>query len=288
VTVACETLTIVSITNPSHGTAFIEDDIRIRYSPTAGYLGPDSLVYTLRDSSGSQSTATVSLTVTVVNNPPIAGADAYQINRNSTANRLRVLVNDTFAPDINEVLSITGVSVPNRGGQVTVTDNNTVLRYTPPPQFSGVETFTYTITDGRGAFDHGTVTITVGNFNSPPVPEDDRFRLNQNTTNNVLDVLANDVDPDGTNILTIASVGPSSSGGIVTISLDRLSLLYTPPQPFLGTETFTYMVDDGQGGAGAGERDRDDRRLAESGKSPGCRSQSAGSHQLRRRAHVDQ
>ncbi|MFO0871152.1 MAG: Ig-like domain-containing protein [Pirellulales bacterium] len=245
---AGETLIIASATTPAHGLVAVENDVLIRYTPDAGYLGPDSFTYTLRDSSGSESTATVNITVTVVNNPPLAGADNYQISRNSTANRLRVLVNDTFAPDINEVLTITGVSVPNRGGQVVVTDDNTVLRYTPAPQFAGVETFTYTITDGRGAFDHGTVTITVGDFNSLPLVENDAFTVRQSTHDNLLDVLLNDIDPDGTDILTIQSVGPTSSGGLVTITPDGLSLLYTPPTPFLGTETFTYLADDGHGG----------------------------------------
>ncbi|MFO0903384.1 MAG: Ig-like domain-containing protein [Pirellulales bacterium] len=243
-----ETIFILSATTPQHGSLFIENDSFIRYTPVGGYTGADSFQYTIRDSSGSEATASVTLNVTVVNNPPIALNDAYEINRNSSGNRLRVLSNDPFAPDVNEVLTITGVSVPNRGGQVTVTDNNTVIRYSPPPQYTGVETFTYTVSDGRGGTASATVTLTVGNFNSAPIPENDAFTLRQNTSDNPLDVLANDTDPDGTNILTIVSVGATSSGGLVQIAPDRLSLLYTPPQPFLGVETFTYTVDDGQGG----------------------------------------
>jgi hypothetical protein len=243
-----ETLLISSIQQPTHGLAVIENDTLIRYSPEAGYLGADSFTYTVRDSNGGEATATVSITVTVLNNPPIATADAYNINRNSTGNRLRVLLNDTFAPDVNEVLSITGVTTPTRGGAVTATENNTVLLYTPAPQFSGIETFNYTITDGRGASATGVVTITVGNFNSQPITTNDSYTVLQNTTDNTLDVLVNDIDPDGTDVLTISAVGPTSSGGLVTVSPDRLTLLYTPPTPFLGVETFTYTVDDGRGG----------------------------------------
>jgi hypothetical protein len=149
---------------------------------------------------------------------------------------------------VTEVLSITVVSAPNRGGTVVAAENNTVLRYTPAPQFAGVETFTYTVTDGRGAFATALVTINVGNFNSPPIPADDAYFIPQNSLNNMLEVLANDFDPDGTNVLTVSAVGVAANGGIVSIAADRVSILYTPPQPFLGTDTFTYTVDDGRGG----------------------------------------
>jgi hypothetical protein len=243
-----ETLTIVAFTPPLNGTATIDNGVRLAYSPTPGYLGPDSLTYTVRDSNGAEATGTVSLTVTVVNNPPIATPDNFNINRNSTANRLRVLANDSTLPDVTEVLSITVVSAPNRGGTVVAAENNTVLRYTPAPQFAGVETFTYTVTDGRGAFATALVTINVGNFNSPPIPADDAYFIPQNSLNNMLEVLANDFDPDGTNVLTVSAVGVAANGGIVSIAADRVSILYTPPQPFLGTDTFTYTVDDGRGG----------------------------------------
>lgn len=243
-----ETLQILSLTAPAHGTAIIDNGIRIAYTPEPGYLGPDSLTYTVLDSNGAQATGTVSLTVTVVNNPPIATPDSYSINRNSTANRLRVLANDSTLPDVNEVLTITTVSAPNRGGTIVAAENNTVLRYTPAPQFAGVETFSYTVSDGRGAFATALVTINVGNFNSLPIPADDAYFIPQNSTANTLEVLANDFDPDGTNVLTVSAVGVASNGGILQISPDRLSILYTPPQPFLGTETFTYTVDDGRGG----------------------------------------
>lgn len=243
-----ETLEIISFTAPLHGSAMIDNGVRIAYSPEANYLGPDSFTYTVRDSNGGQATGTVNLTVTVVNNPPIAAPDSFNINRNSTANRLRVLANDSTLPDVNEVLSITVVSAPNRGGTIVAAENNTVLRYTPAPQFAGVETFSYTVTDGRGAFATTLVTITVGNFNSLPVPGDDAYFIQQNSTAQRLEVLSNDFDPDGTNVLTVSAVGVASNGGIVAIAPDRLAILYTPPQPFLGTETFTYTVDDGQGG----------------------------------------
>lgn len=242
-----ETLTLVDFTAPSHGTAFMDGNL-IRYTPTAGYLGADSLTYRISDNNGGFATATVSITVTVVNNPPVAGDDAYQINRNSVNNRLLVLQNDTFAPDVNETLTITGVTSPNRGGSVTIADGGTTLRYSPPPQFAGTETFQYQINDGRGGTDIAVVTITVGNFNSQPVPENDSYSVQQNSLDNPLDVLANDFDPDGTDVLTIFSVGATANGGLVTILPGGGGLLYTPPQPFLGTDSFIYTVSDGRGG----------------------------------------
>ncbi len=81
--------------------------------------------------------------------------------------------------------------------------------------------------------------------NTVPSAEDDLFTVKQNSSDNVLNVLANDSDPDG-DALTIAAVGLTDSGG--TASTDGGLITYSPAVDFVGTETFTYTVSDGQGG----------------------------------------
>ena len=72
----------------------------------------------------------------------------------------------------------------------------------------------------------------------------DTFNFNEDTSNNSLNVLANDVPPTGVT-LTIAGVGTPSSGSTVSIAQDGRSLIYTPKANFFGEDTFTYTATDG-------------------------------------------
>lgn len=83
-------------------------------------------------------------------------------------------------------------------------------------------------------------------FDQPPLAGDDPFDVAQGSVDNSLDVLANDSDPEGMP-LTIVSVGTPDQGG--SASTDGLTVLYSPAAGFVGVETFSYTVGDGQGGA---------------------------------------
>ena len=193
--------------------------------------------------------AKVKVHVAIVNNLPVAQPDTYNVRFDSIGNSLRVLDNDTFAPDVGETLTITDVGVPDSGGVVTIANAGQTLRYSPATGFRGTERFTYTINDSRGGTATADITINVGDFNGPPTADPDAFTLRQNSTNNVLNVLANDFDPDGGDPLSITNLTAPTGGGIAVISLDKGSVIYSTPRPFLGTDTFMYTVSDGHGGS---------------------------------------
>ena len=205
-----DTLTITAVGTPLHGTAVITAG-RVIYTPTAGYNGTDRFIYTVSDGKGGTAIGTVSITVTPIatNRPPVAVNDAYTIPQNSSNNSLNVLANDSD-PD-GDTLSITGVTAPAHGTAVVL---NTRVSYTPTAGYTGADTFTYTITDGKGGTATATVAITVQPVaaNRPPVANNDAFTVATSSTNNTLDVLANDSDPDG-DALSIASVGTPAQIG---------------------------------------------------------------------------
>ena len=93
-------------------------------------------------------------------------------------------------------------------------------------------------TNGRVSLPH---SINV-EFNNPPIVRRDRFAIRAGTSDNFLDVLANDFDPDRDPLKVSAT-----SGGSGTISLDDGRIFYTAPgSP--GLDSFTYTADDGRGG----------------------------------------
>jgi len=121
---------------------------QLTYVPVVDFNGVDSFLYVVSTDSLTSEPVTVVLTVSPLNDPPVAVADVWTVEEDVTAAVIDVLANDTTEPDGVEVLTITSVSSTNQGGSVNVASDNQSLLYTPPANFSGTDTFTYTMTDG--------------------------------------------------------------------------------------------------------------------------------------------
>ena len=169
------------------------------------------------------------------NRAPTASDDSFTAYVNSGWD-IGVLSNDVD-PDHN-LLSVSAVT---QGANGTVANNGSYVRYTPNAGFTGVDTFTYTMSDGQGGTDTAVVTVTV-NPNSPPVGNDDAPTVHSGW--NIVNVLGNDTDPDG-NQLSVAAVTQGTSG---TVYNQGNGVGYIPNTGFVGVDTFTYTVTDNRGG----------------------------------------
>ncbi|MET0728272.1 MAG: Ig-like domain-containing protein [Acidimicrobiales bacterium] len=152
-------LNVTGASEPAHGTAMVNVNNTITYAPAAGYAGADSFTYSISDGRGGSASATVSMTVTPGNHPPVAVDDTATTAAGNPVS-VTVLANDSD-PD-SDPLTVTGASVPAHGAVVT-TDNT--VTYTPAIGYSGTDSFTYTISDGRGATATATVRITIAPAN---------------------------------------------------------------------------------------------------------------------------
>ncbi|WP_093517313.1 Ig-like domain-containing protein [Stigmatella erecta] len=237
-----ETLSITAVTQPANGTvAFTSTGVS--FTPATGFRGTTTFTYTISDGNGGTDTATVTVRVVAQNNPPVAANDSFSVPEDSAATVLNVLANDTTAPDLGEILSITAVTQPANG---TVTFTAANVSFTPAANYSGTTTFTYTVSDGNGGTATATVTVTVTPVNDPPVALDDAFTVVEDSGATALDVLANDtLAPDTGETLSIAAVTQPTNG---TVTLTGGVLRFTPAANFSGTTTFTYTVSDGNGG----------------------------------------
>src|SRR5262249_51160999 len=116
------------------------------------------------------------------------------------------------------------------------------VTYTPAAAFVGTDSFTYTITDGRGAYTTATVIVNVTAGNQPPSAFADTVSIPAGTSVTVA-VLAKDSDPDG-NSLTVTAVTQGAHGAV---TFTNTSVTYTPDAAFVGTDSFTYTISDGKG-----------------------------------------
>lgn len=176
-----------------------------------------------------------------LNNAPVANDDSAETTA-GTPVLIDVLANDSDPDGDNIAIPLTP-NAPN--GSVEIVDDK--LLYTPNPGFEGVDTFSYLIGDTLGLSDSATVTVTVhpaANPNGAPVANDDTVQTIIGTPV-VIDVLANDSDPDGDS-LTISTVGGASHGSVEIVNGN---LRYVPEAGFQGMDVFSYTVEDGNGGS---------------------------------------
>lgn len=182
----------------------------------------------------SASAALASLTTSA----PIASPDTFNVNKNAPATTLRVLDNDRD-PN-NYALSIVSVTQAQHG---TVSLSNGQISYRPAANYSGQDTFTYTISNGHGGSATATVTINViANVTTPVRLVANPQSVSTNVNKSVTITLAASGSNSSTNLSYIIVSAPrygtlSGSGAVRT---------YTPKAGFRGTDSFTFKVSDGQ------------------------------------------
>jgi hypothetical protein len=253
------TMTAVKVSNPANGVLTLNADGSFDYTPNDDFFGTDSFTYEVVDDQGtSLAPATVTLNVTEVNDAPDALDDAgFDTDEDTplTLDPSQLLSNDSAGPgETGQTLSITSVSATStEGGTVAIVAGQVV--YTPPPGFSGADSFTYTITDDGTTNgqpdplgDTATVTVQVNAVNDPPTAGPDNVTTAEDTplTFAASDLLVNDgpgAPEESAQNLSVAAVsGASAQGGTVAIVAGQIT--YTPPTNFVGVDTFTYTLED--------------------------------------------
>ncbi|HBE70234.1 MAG TPA: peptidylprolyl isomerase [Planctomycetaceae bacterium] len=251
-----DSLTITGVSTASGGgtVSIASGGTTLNYTPAADFTGAETFTYTVENQAGIEGTATVTVQITDINDPPVALNDTFSVDRNSTLNVLEVLANDSSGvdPSGGESLSVTAVGTGSAGGTITLGPSGLTLRYTPASDFTGTETFTYTLSDGRGGTSQGTVTVNVEVVNPPPTPQNDSFTVTEDAAEASFDVLANDSTDDPNETLEVSAVQQPSLGGIATVAADGQSILYRPGPNFTGTEIFAYTLRDSGGATSQG------------------------------------
>ena len=146
----------VVTSNPSHGTLSGQAP-HFSYTPHANYSGPDSFSFKAKYGVATSAEATVSITVNPMNDNPTAQADAASTGKNSAVS-ISVIANDSDVDGDN--LSITSVT-QGANGTVSITGGAKMVNYKPRNGFTGTDTFTYTVSDGKGGSATAVVTVTV-------------------------------------------------------------------------------------------------------------------------------
>ena len=212
------------------------------YSFTAGTTYRVTITSQPGPSSTSADAVRFELDAGGANLPPVAADDAVTTAVNEPID-IRPLVNDRDSDGSLDAASIVITRNPQHGAVVSPPDGT--CRYTPAANYSGGDSFGYTVEDDDGAVSNtANVAITVA-ANQPPTVSDDAATgiMDQLVS---IPVLENDFDSDGNlAVATLQVVLPPAHGNAVPQADGTIT--YTPAAGFKGDDTFTYRVADNDG-----------------------------------------
>ena len=235
-----DALTVTAVTQGSSGTV-THNGTSVTYTPSGNFNGADSFNYVVSDGNGGADTGTVNVTVNAVNDNPVAADDNESTNEDTLLTTANVLTNDT---DVDSgALSVLSADAASANGGSVVNNGGGIFDYTPALNFNGADSFNYTVSDGNGGSDVGTVNVTVNAINDQPVATNDNGATDQDIAV-IIDVLGNDSDPDG-DTLSVGSVTQGSFGSVVN---NGINVTYTPNPGYFGPDNFNYEVSDSNGG----------------------------------------
>jgi VCBS repeat-containing protein len=237
-------LTCSLVTGPAVGSAAVSPTCgSSSYTPPANFNGVVTFTYRAFDGTAFSAAASVRITVSGVNDPPVATPVTDSGPEDSTIG---------WAPQVSDVdgdqLVCAIVGQPSQG-TAAVTSNCSSGTYTPPPNFSSPPNmvFSYRVCDRPvgGACSIASVSITVTEINDPPVANPDSYATSEDGQLNVgffSGVLDNDTDPEGDSLIARNPSNPPH-GSLVLNSSG--SFTYTPDPNYSGTDSFTYQAFDG-------------------------------------------
>jgi MYXO-CTERM domain-containing protein len=225
-------LTYAVVTQPINGTVVLTGNV-VRYTPNPDFHGTDTFTFRANDGALNSNTATVTVTVTPVNDAPVAN------NTSATTAEDTAITLTLPGTDVDGDMLVPIIVTQPANGTVSLVGGQAV--YTPNANFAGSDSFTFRVSDGQLDSNMAIATITVTPVNDAPTVSDTTLTVDEDAAGSVA---LNAADLDGDN-LTAAIATPPANG---TATVNGLDVTYTPNADFNGLDSFTVAVSDGNGG----------------------------------------
>jgi VCBS repeat-containing protein len=229
-----------------------------------------TFIYTIRDGSGAEASATLTVTVTGLNDTPTGGDAIFTTDEDSDLSGDLLAASEASDVDNGDTLRLVAINGQAlTAGQVSVTfGSGAVLTTLEDGTFDltvagnydfladgavANEAFSFTVADTAGANFTASSTITITGVNDAPIAVDDAFSTDEDTGFTTGNVLANDLDVDIGDMFEVVGVNTAGTLGLVTDNGDG-TFFYDPNGAFealsageSATDSFFYTIRDGGG-----------------------------------------
>ncbi|HLF40317.1 MAG TPA: cadherin-like domain-containing protein, partial [Acidimicrobiia bacterium] len=197
------------------------------------------------DGRGGTDASVVTVTVTDVNDPPVAADQAVTVDEDAVA------AGTVTATDADADILTYGLGTAPAGGTATVDPTTGAYTYTPGPDYNGSDSFTVTVSDGRGGTDTSTVTLTVTALNDAPTISGLAESYVGTPQSELIAFRVGDVDVGQGLAVTVESSNesfvPTTSANLQLADLGSgdWTLIVVPEVGVAGTSWITVSVTDG-------------------------------------------
>ena len=216
--------------DPPHG-SLTGTAPNLTYTPDLNYFGSDSFTYQVWDGPNASSPATVSITITAVNDAPVANNQSPTTNEDENKS---ITLTGTDAE--GQTITFTVLTQPAHG---SLSGTPPALTYSPASNYFGSDSFTFKGNDGQADSNIATISITINSVNDVPVADNKIINTTINTSVPVT-LTGSDVENSP---LTFAITSSPSHGSLSGIAPN---LTFTPTTGYSGPDSFTYTVSDPQ------------------------------------------
>ncbi|MBE9171333.1 tandem-95 repeat protein [Pleurocapsales cyanobacterium LEGE 06147] len=236
-------VSLIGVNSPVNGTAILNQDGNIVFTPAANFNGTASFEYTLSDGTENY-TELAEVIVISVNDAPIANKDTITTNEDTfaTISPAELLSNDS---DVDTEDSLSFIGINNSVNGTAILNEEGKIEFTPAANFYGTASFNYTVTDGIENAT-GLVEVLVNPVNDAPIANNDTITTNEDTSIIILatELLANDINVDPEDSLSISGITNSVNGTAILNNDGNIE--FTPTANFNGTASFDYTATDGK------------------------------------------
>ena len=239
--------TVQVVAYPANGSVSVNSTTGVvSYTPNADYNGSDSFTYMVKDTGNSSpiepaifsNQATVNITVTAVNDAPVAVNDNITVLEDDQPLIISVLGNDRDPDgtlDLGSITIISGIS----NGLISVDNATGRVTYKPSANFNGSDSFSYTVKDNSGQVSNiATVSIDVTAVNDAPLANSQSVTTTEDTFKSIT-LTASDTENDPLTYFIVTQPANGSLSGTAP------NLIYTPASNYNGSDSFTFKANDG-------------------------------------------